>query len=91
MIYLPSLLDLTICRVTFDTLFFVVQCSIDALLERTIKHMLFLQSVTKHADKLKQTVESKVEMIIFASLQVLEITFRLSSCHEFNMRTELNF
>jgi len=37
-----------------------LQCSIDALLERTIKHMLFLQSVTKHADKLKQTGESKV-------------------------------
>ncbi|XP_021847954.2 transcription factor LHW [Spinacia oleracea] len=36
------------------------KCSIDALLERTIKHMLFLQSVTDHADKLKQTVESKI-------------------------------
>ncbi|XP_060169926.1 transcription factor LHW-like [Lycium barbarum] len=36
------------------------KCSIDALLERTIKHMLFLQSVTKHSDKLKQTGESKI-------------------------------
>ncbi|KAJ8750086.1 hypothetical protein K2173_014001 [Erythroxylum novogranatense] len=36
------------------------KCSIDALLERTIKHMLFLQSVIKHADKLKQTGESKI-------------------------------
>ncbi|KAI4382220.1 hypothetical protein MLD38_008209 [Melastoma candidum] len=36
------------------------KCSIDALLERTVKHMLFLQSVTKHADKLKQTRESKI-------------------------------
>ncbi|KAG5566474.1 hypothetical protein RHGRI_002142 [Rhododendron griersonianum] len=36
------------------------KCSIDALLERTIKHMLFLQSVTKHADKLKQAGESKI-------------------------------
>ncbi|KAL9368259.1 hypothetical protein Peur_039458 [Populus x canadensis] len=36
------------------------KCSIDALLERTIKHMLFLQSVTKHADKLKQTGDSKL-------------------------------
>lgn len=36
------------------------QCSIDALLEKTIKHMLFLQSVTKHADKLKETGEPKV-------------------------------
>uniref|UniRef100_A0A5B6YGP3 Putative transcription factor LHW-like isoform X1 n=1 Tax=Davidia involucrata TaxID=16924 RepID=A0A5B6YGP3_DAVIN len=36
------------------------KCSIDTLLERTIKHMIFLQSVTKHADKLKQTGESKI-------------------------------
>ncbi|EPS62249.1 hypothetical protein M569_12542, partial [Genlisea aurea] len=37
------------------------KCSIDALLERTIKHMLFLQSVTKHADKLNQAGgESKI-------------------------------
>ncbi|XP_050232165.1 transcription factor LHW [Mercurialis annua] len=36
------------------------KCSIDSLLERTIKHMLFLQSVTKHADKLKQTGECKI-------------------------------
>ncbi|KAI4304796.1 hypothetical protein MLD38_040265 [Melastoma candidum] len=36
------------------------KCSIDALLERTIKHMLFLQSVTKHADKLKLTGESRI-------------------------------
>ncbi|KAJ7948064.1 Transcription factor LHW [Quillaja saponaria] len=36
------------------------KCSIDALLECTIKHMLFLQSVTEHADKLKQTGESKI-------------------------------
>lgn len=39
---------------------FVSQCSIDALLERTIKHMVFLQNVSKHADKVKQTGESKV-------------------------------
>ncbi|KAL6506495.1 hypothetical protein OROGR_024676 [Orobanche gracilis] len=36
------------------------KCSIDSLLERTIKHMLFLQSVAKHADELKQTGESKI-------------------------------
>ncbi|KAI6685362.1 hypothetical protein NL676_031275 [Syzygium grande] len=36
------------------------KCSIDALLERTIKHMLFLQSVSKHADKLKQIGGSKI-------------------------------
>ncbi|XP_020582677.1 uncharacterized protein LOC110026164 isoform X2 [Phalaenopsis equestris] len=34
--------------------------SIDALLEKTIKHMLFLQSVTKHADKLKETGRPKI-------------------------------
>ncbi|CAH8341784.1 unnamed protein product [Eruca vesicaria subsp. sativa] len=36
------------------------KCSIDALLERTIKHMLFLQNVSKHADKVKQTEEPKL-------------------------------
>ncbi|KAH1067055.1 hypothetical protein J1N35_032042 [Gossypium stocksii] len=37
------------------------KCSIDALLEKTIKHMLFMQSVTKHADKLKHMGESKIK------------------------------
>ena len=46
------------------------QCSIDALLEKTIKHMLFLQSVTKHADKLKEIGEPKV--------------FVICSCYPFN-------
>uniref|UniRef100_A0A0A9GBP6 BHLH domain-containing protein n=1 Tax=Arundo donax TaxID=35708 RepID=A0A0A9GBP6_ARUDO len=36
------------------------KCSIDALLDRTIKHMLFLQSVTKYAEKLKQADEPKM-------------------------------
>ncbi|RVW24565.1 Transcription factor EMB1444 [Vitis vinifera] len=36
------------------------KCSIDSLLERTIKHMLFLQSITKHADKLNKCAESKL-------------------------------
>ncbi|CAL5030530.1 unnamed protein product [Urochloa decumbens] len=36
------------------------KCSIDALLERTIKHMLFLQSVTKYAEKIKQPDEPKL-------------------------------
>eukprot|EP01018_Ginkgo_biloba_P012436 Gb_30492 [translate_table: standard] len=40
------------------------KCSIDALLERTIKHMLFLQSVTKHAEKIKQSGESKLKMAL---------------------------
>ncbi|KAG6500252.1 uncharacterized protein LOC121996863 isoform X1 [Zingiber officinale] len=36
------------------------KCSIDALLDKTIKHMLFLQSVTKYANKLKQADEPKI-------------------------------
>ncbi|GLU03650.1 hypothetical protein SLE2022_208380 [Rubroshorea leprosula] len=36
------------------------KCSIDSLLERTVKHMLFLQSITKHADKLNKCAESKM-------------------------------
>ncbi|KAL6882647.1 hypothetical protein ACP4OV_011337 [Aristida adscensionis] len=47
------------------------KCSIDALLDRTIKHMLFLQSVTKYADKMKQTDEPP-QMIDKASGVVLK-------------------
>ncbi|XP_076960989.1 transcription factor EMB1444-like [Bidens hawaiensis] len=36
------------------------KCSIDSLLERTIKHMLFMQSVTKHADKIDKYAELKL-------------------------------
>ncbi|EEE55720.1 hypothetical protein OsJ_04192 [Oryza sativa Japonica Group] len=36
------------------------KCSIDTLLEKTIKHMLFLQNVAKHADKLKGSGEPKI-------------------------------
>lgn len=36
------------------------KCSIDALLEKTIKHMIFLQSVAKHADKLRDSGEPKI-------------------------------
>ncbi|KAI7741130.1 hypothetical protein M8C21_000650 [Ambrosia artemisiifolia] len=38
--------------------------SIDCLLDRTIKHMLFLQSVTKHADRIKQVDEPKYNGVI---------------------------
>ncbi|KAL4570615.1 hypothetical protein LXL04_026273 [Taraxacum kok-saghyz] len=38
--------------------------SIDCLLDRTIKHMLFLQSVTKHADRIKQADEPKQKGVI---------------------------
>ncbi|MQM14901.1 hypothetical protein Taro_047842 [Colocasia esculenta] len=37
------------------------KCSIDALLDRTIKHMLFLQSISSQAEKLKQYAHSKVD------------------------------
>ncbi|KAJ0230162.1 Transcription factor bHLH155 [Hirschfeldia incana] len=37
------------------------KCSIDSLLERTIKHMLFLQNVTKHADKLSKSASTKMQ------------------------------
>ena len=40
--------------------FLISQCSIDSLLERTIKHMLYLQSITKHADKLNKYADIKV-------------------------------
>ncbi|KAK6940683.1 Transcription factor MYC/MYB N-terminal [Dillenia turbinata] len=36
------------------------KCSIDSLLERTIKHMLFLQSITRHAEKLNRCAESRL-------------------------------
>ncbi|XP_038876567.1 transcription factor bHLH157 [Benincasa hispida] len=36
------------------------KCSIDSLLDRTIKYMLFLQSVTKYADRLKETNKPKL-------------------------------
>ncbi|GMI73867.1 conserved peptide upstream open reading frame 7, LONESOME HIGHWAY LIKE 2 [Hibiscus trionum] len=36
------------------------KCSIDSLLERTIKHMVFLQGITKHADKLGKCADSKM-------------------------------
>ncbi|PSS09438.1 Transcription factor like [Actinidia chinensis var. chinensis] len=36
------------------------KCSIDSLLERTIKHMLFMQSIAKHAEKLNKCTQSKL-------------------------------
>ncbi|KAJ4711829.1 Transcription factor LHW [Melia azedarach] len=36
------------------------KCSIDCLLDLTIKHMLFLQSITKYADQLKAAEEPKL-------------------------------
>ncbi|KAG9142895.1 hypothetical protein Leryth_016266 [Lithospermum erythrorhizon] len=50
------------------------KCSIDSLLEKTVKHMLFMQSITKHADKLKKCAALKV--------QDKEVRFPHSSCNE---------
>ncbi|KAI3773020.1 hypothetical protein L6452_04217 [Arctium lappa] len=36
------------------------KCSIDSLLERTIKHMAFMQCITKHADKIDKCAEFKL-------------------------------
>ncbi|KAL4571987.1 hypothetical protein LXL04_018755 [Taraxacum kok-saghyz] len=36
------------------------KCSIDSLLERTLKHMLFMQRVTKHADKIPKYAKFKL-------------------------------
>lgn len=36
------------------------QCSIDSLLDRTIRYMIFLQSITRYADKLQEPSEPKV-------------------------------
>lgn len=36
------------------------KCSIDSLLEKTIKHMLFMQCITKHADKIDKCAELKL-------------------------------
>ncbi|XP_043688769.1 transcription factor EMB1444-like isoform X2 [Telopea speciosissima] len=38
-----------------------LKCSIDSLLEHTIKHMLFLQSVTKYADDIKKCAEPMLQ------------------------------
>ncbi|KAL3517683.1 hypothetical protein ACH5RR_020272 [Cinchona calisaya] len=50
------------------------KCSIDSLLERTIKHMIFMQSITKHAEKLNKCTGSK--------LLDKEPSIRGSSCRE---------
>ncbi|XP_027349371.1 transcription factor bHLH155-like [Abrus precatorius] len=52
------------------------KCSIDSLLERAIKHMLFLQSITKHADKLTKFADTK------SKLHHMETDIRGSSSYE---------
>ncbi|XP_017414885.1 transcription factor EMB1444 isoform X2 [Vigna angularis] len=52
------------------------KCSIDSLLECTIKHMLFLKNVTKHADKLNKFTDTKTK------LQHMEKDINGSSSHQ---------
>ncbi|RDX60352.1 Transcription factor LHW, partial [Mucuna pruriens] len=40
------------------------KCSIDSLLDRTIRYMLFLQSVVKYADKLQEPNEPKANEVV---------------------------
>lgn len=54
------------------------QMSIDCLLDRTIKHMMFLESVTKQSDRIKQAEEPKVRIkVMFFSF----IVFILNNYH----------
>ncbi|XP_047954242.1 transcription factor EMB1444-like isoform X2 [Salvia hispanica] len=53
------------------------KCSIDSLLERTIKHMIFMQSVTKHSEKLHKCSASK--MLCKECDQFLEIAETIRS------------
>ena len=72
MLFMLELIMLELCFLV-NTGLVNEQCSIDALLERTIKHMVFLQSVTKHGDKLKQTEESKVWSFLFLSVDFMPL------------------
>ncbi|KAG8078575.1 hypothetical protein GUJ93_ZPchr0007g5023 [Zizania palustris] len=49
------------------------KCSIDTLLEKTVKHMLFLQNVAKHADKLKESGEPKVCFMLVPILSYVSL------------------
>ncbi|PSR94856.1 Transcription factor like [Actinidia chinensis var. chinensis] len=44
------------------------KCSIDSLLECTIKHMLFMQSIAKHADKVYTCTKSKDKETVLRGL-----------------------
>lgn len=46
--------------------------SIDRLLHRTVKHLLFLQGVTKHAEGLKKAESLKVIMNHFDWFDIFE-------------------
>jgi len=42
-----------------------IQCSIDNLLERTVKHMMYLRMVTSQAEKLKRFADREVRLAMF--------------------------
>lgn len=63
-------------------------------MDRTIKHMLFLQNVTKYADKLKQADEPKVwfrSQYLYVCVHV-RVSFSLSMFNEvINSKITLSF
>ena len=73
-----------------------IQCSIDTLLDRTVSHMLFLQSISSQAEKLKQTAHTKVyepswsswlsQALLVALFKIISNTF----CASFNRSTWLS-
>lgn len=60
-----------------------VQCSIDGLLDRTIKHMMYLRSMTDQAEKLKSYAHPdqevcKVPSCVCDFIQKKKISFRMN-------------
>lgn len=49
---------------------FKFQYSIDGLLEQTVKHMMYLRSVTDQAEKLKNWVHQQVCMVYVFSFRL---------------------
>ena len=52
------------CLINFG-LNYGIQCSIDNLLERTVKHMMYLRMVTSQAEKLKRFADREVRLVMF--------------------------
>ncbi|GAV76548.1 bHLH-MYC_N domain-containing protein [Cephalotus follicularis] len=59
------------------------KCSIDGLLDRTVKHMLYLRSITKQAQKLEQAQKVKQWMQQeVATDQILRSSDTKNTCHK---------
>lgn len=56
-----------------------IQCSIDALLNRTINHMIYLQNVTNYAEKIKQVDGTKVRKYVHTYLQCMFVLNQYTS------------